>query len=34
MASGQTYTQTFNTAGTVAYHCAIHPDMTGTIIVR
>jgi plastocyanin len=34
MASGQTYTHTFNTAGTVAYHCSIHPDMTGTIIVK
>jgi plastocyanin len=24
---------TFNTAGTFAYHCAIHPSMTGTIVV-
>jgi plastocyanin len=25
---------TFNTAGTVRYHCAIHPGMTGTIVVQ
>jgi plastocyanin len=24
---------TFNTTGTFAYHCAIHPSMTGTVIV-
>lgn len=24
---------TFNTAGTVTYHCSIHPDMHGTIVV-
>jgi plastocyanin len=24
----------FNTAGTFAYHCSIHPFMTGTIIVK
>ena len=24
---------TFNTSGTFAYHCAIHPSMTGTVIV-
>ena len=24
---------TFNTAGTFAYHCAIHPSMTGSVVV-
>lgn len=33
MANGQTYTHTFSTAGTFAYHCSIHPTMKGTIIV-
>jgi plastocyanin len=33
MAGGQTFTHTFTTAGTVAYHCSIHPFMTGTIVV-
>ncbi len=31
---GQTYFFTFNTAGTFNYHCAIHPSMTGTIVVQ
>jgi plastocyanin len=30
----KTYTHTFETAGTVKYHCSIHPFMTGTIIVK
>jgi plastocyanin len=34
MSGGRTYTHTFSTAGTVAYHCSIHPFMTGTIVVR
>lgn len=25
---------TFSTAGTFAYHCKIHPSMTGTIVVQ
>jgi plastocyanin len=29
-----TGTFTFTTAGTVKYHCAIHPGMTGTIVVQ
>ena len=33
-AGGQTFTHTFTTAGTVAYHCSIHPFMTGTIVAR
>ena len=28
------YSHTFNTAGTFAYHCAIHSNMKGTIIVE
>jgi plastocyanin len=34
MANGQTFTHTFSAAGTVAYHCSIHPFMKGTIIVK
>ena len=33
LASGQTFTFTFPTAGTFAYHCDIHPSMTAAIIV-
>jgi plastocyanin len=32
--SGQSYTHTFGTTGTVAYHCSIHPFMKATIIVK
>lgn len=28
------FTQSFKTAGTFAYHCSIHPMMTGTIVVQ
>ncbi len=31
LAPGQTFSFTFTTAGTFAYHCTIHPQMTGTI---
>lgn len=34
MAGGQTFTHTFTTAGSVPYHCSIHPSMTATIIVK
>ena len=34
MSNGQTYTHTFSSAGTVKYHCSIHPFMTGTIVVQ
>jgi plastocyanin len=34
MGKGQTYTHTFKSAGTVKYHCSIHPFMTGTIVVK
>lgn len=30
---GQTYTHKFDQAGTYAYHCAVHPKMTGTVVV-
>lgn len=30
---GQTYTFTYNTAGTFHYHCSIHTNMTGTVTV-
>ena len=33
LGKGATYSQTFTTAGTFAYHCAIHPRMTATITV-
>ena len=31
--AGDTYSHTFNSAGTYAYHCAVHASMTGTIEV-
>jgi plastocyanin len=31
---GDNWTYTFQTPGTYAYHCAIHPFMTGTIVVE
>ncbi len=34
LAPGDTFQQTFNTAGTFKYSCSIHPSMTGTIIVQ
>ena len=33
-AQGGTFSFTFKTAGTFAYHCAIHPFMKATIIVQ
>jgi plastocyanin len=33
LAGGQSFTFTFNTAGTFAYHCNIHSSMRGTIAV-
>ncbi len=33
MAPGQSYKRTFPSAGTFAYLCVIHPDMTGTVVV-
>ncbi|HVY36123.1 MAG TPA: cupredoxin family copper-binding protein [Candidatus Paceibacterota bacterium] len=34
LATGDTYSFTFDTAGTYIYHCGIHPMMKGTIIVQ
>jgi len=31
---GQTWTYTFTTPGTYAYHCSIHPWMKGTVVVK
>ena len=34
LANGATFSFTFDTAGTFAYHCSIHPSMTGTVVVQ
>ncbi len=34
LAVGDTFSHTFNQAGTFQYHCQIHPSMTGKIIVQ
>jgi plastocyanin len=34
LGNGGTFSQSFATAGTFAYHCAIHPSMTATITVQ
>lgn len=34
LGNGQTYSHTFNAAGTYNYHCSIHSIMKGTIIVN
>lgn len=33
LATGKSTTVTFGTAGTFAYHCKIHPSMTGKVTV-
>lgn len=33
-ANGGAFSHTFTTAGTFSYHCTIHPNMTGTIVVK
>ena len=33
LAQGESYSFTFNTAGSFAYICSIHPNMTGTVTV-
>ncbi|MGE5595788.1 MAG: cupredoxin family copper-binding protein, partial [Hyphomicrobiales bacterium] len=32
--TGETFTRTFDSAGTFTYHCSIHPNMVGTITVQ
>jgi plastocyanin len=34
VAPGGQFTRSFQTAGTYKYHCAIHPGMIGTVVVR
>ena len=34
LAGGAAFSFTFDTAGTYAYHCGIHPSMTGEVIVQ
>ncbi len=34
IAAGQSYTRTFSTAGSFAYHCGIHPNRVGTVTVQ
>ena len=34
LANGDTFTFTFAAAGTFAYHCSVHPSMTGTVVVQ
>ena len=34
LSSGGTYTFTFSTPGTYTYHCSIHPNMVGTIVIN
>ncbi len=34
LSNGQTFDFTFSELGTFSYHCALHPEMTGTIIVK
>jgi plastocyanin len=33
LSQGQSFSRTFDQAGTFAYHCAVHSSMTGTIVV-
>lgn len=34
LGSGDTFQFTFDEAGSYPYHCTIHPNMTGTIVVE
>jgi len=34
LSKGQKFSHTFTTAGTFTYHCNIHPNMKGTVIVQ
>jgi len=33
IAVGATYSKVFSSAGAFSYHCALHPEMTGKIVV-
>jgi plastocyanin len=34
LSSGESFSFTFETAGSYAYYCSIHPEMTGTVTVE
>ena len=34
LANGKTYSHAFGQAGTYHYHCFIHPQMLGTVVVQ
>ena len=34
LGKGQSYTHTFKSAGKKRYHCEIHPDMRGSVLVK
>jgi len=34
LSAGKTFTHKFDTAGSFKYHCTIHANMTGTIVVQ
>ena len=34
LASGQSFTHTFDSTGTFAYHCTYHPVMTASVVVK
>lgn len=34
IAPGASFTKQFNTKGTFAYHCSIHPMMTASVVVQ
>ncbi len=34
VSTGQTWTRTFDTAGTYEYFCTLHPQMVGTVVVQ
>ena len=34
IAAGATFSFTFSTAGTYPYHCVLHPNMVGSVVVQ
>ncbi|MGV8084197.1 MAG: cupredoxin family copper-binding protein [Coriobacteriia bacterium] len=34
LGQGESYTKTFDSAGTFNYHCSLHPSMTGQVVVK